>query len=152
MFPPTQRKSFIDNKKKFYKPSIEQSINGFVEEVSQEEAIRLKIQEMDIKNEKVGITAYPKIFKIENVRDENGKYIVTYKECYYKFKSIVKAVDCCFKMYFVFNIDYAFQAARFWKFVAHFFYEFDVDDVFVKSVISTFNKYLKTTYLMCSYY
>lgn len=55
MFPPTQRKAYATDKKNFYKPSIEKSIEGFVGVVENAEDIRGKLVELEKENQKVGL-------------------------------------------------------------------------------------------------
>lgn len=136
MFPPKQRKAYPENKHKFFKPSIMQSIEAFVQIINSAEDIKEKLIELRQQYGKVGLSLQPKIFKIRNYDD--GKYVVIYKEYYYSFNEFLLAVDCCFKLFFVFNAEYPFESIRFWKFVSIYFYNLPADDRDVISAVKEF--------------
>lgn len=141
LFPPTQKKSYKTDRKKFYKPSICQSISGFVEIVDNAEDIKDRLLQLEAEYLKVGLSIQPKIFKILNYED--GKYAVTYNEYYFGFNDILLATDCCFKMFFVFNLEYQFESQRFWKFIANFFFNIKVNDTEISLVTKEFRNFLK---------
>lgn len=141
MFPPTQKKSYKNDKKKFYKPSIGQSISGFIEVVDNAEDIKERLVQLETEYLKVGLSIQPRIFKMLNYDD--GKYAVIYNEYYFGFNDILLAIDCCFKMFFVFHLEYQFESQRFWKFIANFFFNIKVSDTEVTSVTKEFRHFLK---------
>lgn len=142
MFPPKQKVSYKDNKKKFYKPSIEQSIQGFIHTINSAEDIQEKVAELRQEYDKVNLKLQPMIFKMINFID--GKYAVVYNDYYFGFNDILLAVDCCFKMFYVFHLEFQFESIRFWKFLANFFYNIQVDDRSVLSVTKEFKQFLKS--------
>lgn len=116
-------------------------MDGFVQLIASAECIKPKLIELQQENAKVGLKVQPKIFKMEHFTDE--KYAVVYKDYYFAFNDILLAIDCCLKLCFVFNVQYPFKALRFWKFVAHFFYNMNTDDVDVISLTKEFKIYQK---------
>lgn len=142
MFPPQQRKPYLADKQKFYKPTINKSIEGFVQEVASAEDIDGKIESLLEEYSKVGDNVQPRIFK--NLSFVDGKYSVVFNEYYFAFNDILLAIDCCFKLFFVFNVQYPFESTRFWKFIAHFFYGIAVNDRDVISVAQEFRHILNS--------
>lgn len=56
------------------------------------------------------------------------KYILVYfDEIKYKFYSSLRAINCCFQIFFVFKLDYPIEARTFWTFIQEYFYNITVD-------------------------
>ena len=49
--------------------------------------------------------------------------LIFFDKIKYKFTSIVKAVDICFKIYQVFNLEYPPAAFVVWSFIQSYFYK-----------------------------
>lgn len=109
MLPPVQRRAYVVGQtKKFYKPSIEQSVSGFVQIVPSAEDIDQKVEDIAEQNQKVGLEVQPKNFKMKTYTE--GKYTVVYNDYFFKFNDILLAIECCFQLFFVFNAEYPFKS------------------------------------------
>lgn len=50
-------------------------------------------------------------------------FYVIFNKVYYKVESALKAIDICFKSFFVFNLHYTPQCEQIWYFMQTFIYE-----------------------------
>ncbi|XP_031340791.1 uncharacterized protein LOC116168916 [Photinus pyralis] len=78
-----------------------------------------------------------------------GENINNFKEMYvyfddlrYTFTSFLRAVDICFKIFFVFNLDFPVECSTFWSFVGHYFYE--IESVNCTSKIHVLSEEMRT--------
>lgn len=53
-----------------------------------------------------------------------NKIFVYFDEVKFEFNSVVRAVDVCFKIYHVLNLEYPKPSTTFWTFIENFFYKF----------------------------
>jgi hypothetical protein len=60
-----------------------------------------------------------------------SQIIIYFDEIKYKFFSVIKAIDLCFKIYHVFNIEYPIDSWNVWLFIQRFF--FNIKSKFDKS-------------------
>jgi len=49
-------------------------------------------------------------------------FYVVINKFYYKVESALKAIDICFKSFFVFNLNYPIQCEQIWYFIQTFFF------------------------------
>lgn len=66
--------------------------------------------------------------------------LVYFDEIKYKFFSVIKALDMCYKIYHVFNIEYPLESQNVWLFIQHYFYKmklkFDKPCPLINQIIS----------------
>jgi hypothetical protein len=80
-------------------------------------------------------------------------FYVYYFNTYYKFSSIIRAVDICFKIFQVFNLKYSIQSILVWTFIQHYFYnihcESDVTPVSTSTLVaqSLYFEHIKILFL-----
>lgn len=60
-----------------------------------------------------------------------------------KFKKLLRAVDICLKIFFVFNLQYPAACEQFWNFIQYFFYSIEPNKKDITSRISTIIETLK---------
>ncbi len=70
------------------------------------------------------------------------QFLVYFDSIYYTFLSFLAALDCCFKIYHVFNLKYAAASKNVWLFVELFFYKMCNKDCTgnIKVVVGEINK------------
>jgi len=119
LFVPTSKMTYTDSnvKKCLQKFSIKDSQNSFfiVSNTVVEIEEKLKIR----RNNKNPIQ--PCLLIVGTIPNPS-QILVYFDETKYKFFSIVKAMDMCFKIYHVFNIEYPLQSLNVWLFIQRFFY------------------------------
>lgn len=66
--------------------------------------------------------------------------IIYFDEIKYTFFSVIKAIDLCFKMYRVFNIEYPIESLNVWLFIQRYFFKikskFDKSCPLIHQIIS----------------
>lgn len=50
----------------------------------------------------------------------------------FPFKSVIRSVDCCFKIFHLFNLEYPKPCTTFWNFIETFFFEMKSKENFTK--------------------
>lgn len=136
LFVPTTKKAFTDlNRRKcFHKFSIKDSQNTFMivanTGIEVEEILKIR------KNDKIPIQ--PCLLVVGTILKPSQ--IMVYFDESYVFFSIIKALDMCFKIYHLFNIEYPIESISVWLFIQHFFYNiklpFDKPCPLIKQIIS----------------
>lgn len=67
--------------------------------------------------EKRGVTRQPQVVAVGDTVMSAKDYYLLYDEVIYHLDSLVKAIDICFKVFFVFNAEYPAEAADVWTFL-----------------------------------
>lgn len=105
---------------KFWKMSISDSIESFLVEVLDSSYVPKKInlvKEFCIwKNLKL----QPFIIFVNSTIPQ---FCVVYDGIFYSFNNFLVALDVCFKIFFIFNLEYPKQSYKFWLFIQNFFYK-----------------------------
>lgn len=129
--PPTARVTKRDNKKQFWKPSIGDSISSFVLEVASHDAIESSLQKIKSKYAEYNLNLQPLIL-IVGQEGTQKEFVTVFDGIFYKFQHFLSAVDCCFKLFFVFNVKYPMESMKVWIFIQQYFYniatQFDPSD------------------------
>ncbi|XP_029342241.1 uncharacterized protein LOC107885144 [Acyrthosiphon pisum] len=137
LFVPTTKKAFTDlnGRKCFHKFSIKDSQNTFMivanTAIEVEEILKIR------KNDKIPIQ--PCLLVVGTIL-KPSQIMVYFDESKYVFFSIIKALDMCFKIYHLFNIEYPIESISVWLFIQNFFYNiklpFDKPCPLIKQIIS----------------
>jgi len=137
LFVPTTKKAYIDSngKKCLQKFSIKDSQNSLVmvanTSVELEETMKARKQK--------NIPIQPCMLLVGTITNPS-EIIIYFDEIKYKFFSIVKAIDSCFKIYHVFNIEYPIESINVWLFIQHYFFniksKFDKSCPLINQIIS----------------
>lgn len=120
--PPTSRISKKDNKKLFWKPSIGDSISSFILEVASHNNIDTKLEEIKLKYVEYNLNLQPLILVVGE-EGAQKEFVTVFDGILYKFQHFLSAVDCCFKLFFVFNVKYPIESIKFWQFMQQYFYK-----------------------------
>lgn len=119
VFVPTSKKITrdADGKKNQIKYSIKDSQNSFI--VFKSTVCEIEDHIKSIHNEKRPVQ--PFIFIIGTPM--KPKEILVFFDCIkYKFFSIISAIDICFKIFHLFNLEYPPEACIVWLFIQKYFY------------------------------
>lgn len=69
-----------------------------------------------------------------------SQIIIYFDEIKYKFFSVIKAIDLCFKIYHVFNIEYPIESLNVWLFIQRYFFniksKYDKSCPIIQQIIS----------------
>lgn len=92
----------------------------------------------------MAITLQPFIMLVgSSFIDFNDIYIVV-DETKYKLTSVLKALDICFKIFQVFNLEYPKQSAKVWIFIQKYLYnvhtKYDGQDLSVETLVQSLNQ------------
>lgn len=122
---PTSGKTIKDDTKKIYiKYTIADSQNKFIVIAATPEDAEHQIQKMKIP----GNPVQPFLVIVGSL-EHPKQTLVYFDSIKYRFHNILKAVDCCFQFFFVFNLKYPPLCQIFWQFIQKHFYgintEFD---------------------------
>ncbi|XP_050539657.1 uncharacterized protein LOC126904573 isoform X2 [Daktulosphaira vitifoliae] len=140
---PTSRSYEIDsvtNKRRIVKTSISDARNSFLLKVASMNDLHVQIQlKIDIaykKKEKI----QPFICVAETNFDDINNIYVYFFNTYYKFSNTIRALDTCFKIFQVFNLQYPIQSSLVWTFIQKFIYDIhndcDIKSSSLTSIIS----------------
>lgn len=116
---PTIRQNYVDSEgnKCIKKFSIKDSQNSYV--IVAHTALELEEKLKIRKNSNNPIQ--PCLLIVGTIMNPS-EIMVYFDELKYKFFSIVKAIDMCFKIYHVFNIEYPLESTHVWLFIQRYYY------------------------------
>lgn len=119
LFSPPTKKTYInsDGNKCMIKFSIKDSQNSYV--IVANTALEL---EEKLKARKSSNNPIQPCLLIVGTIINPSEIMVYFDELKYKFFSIVKAIDLCFKIYHVFNLEYPLESINVWLFIQRYFY------------------------------
>jgi len=120
LFIPTSKKVTRDDngKKSFIKYSIKDSQNTFIIEATTPLELEVIIEKLKKQENNI----QPCILVVGSLL--NPKQILVYfDDVRYKLFSVYKAVDICFKLFHVFNLEYPNESSNVWLFLQVYFYE-----------------------------
>lgn len=119
LFVPTTKKTSIDSngRKCFHKFSIKGSQNSFM--IVANTAIEL---EEILKTRKTAKNPIQPCLLIAGTLSKPLQIMIYFDESKYVFFSIIKALDMCFKIYHLFNIEYPLEFVSVLLFIQRFFY------------------------------
>lgn len=103
--------------KKIWKISILDAVESVIIKVESVTGIRDIIQRKKHKLALYGKTVQP--LMIVHMK----QYIIIFDSIYFNFDNISKAIDCLFKIFQVFSLEYPIESRNFWQFIQQFFYE-----------------------------
>lgn len=94
------------------------------------------------KSLRTGERLQPYMIFVETDSQVTSFYVIINK-FYYRVESALKAIDICFKSFFVFNLKYPIQCEQIWYFIQKYFYEiitkFDKNVQSVNSIVNDLN-------------
>lgn len=137
LFVPTTKKTITDlnGKKSLHTFSIKDSQNTFM--IIANTAIELHEIMKSRKNANHPIQ--PCLLIVGTI-SKPSQIMIYFDESKYVFYSIIKALDMCFKIYHLFNIEYPLESKSVWLFIQLFFYniklQFDKPYPLIKQIIS----------------
>ncbi|XP_060868106.1 uncharacterized protein LOC132943234 isoform X2 [Metopolophium dirhodum] len=120
LFVPSSRKITRDDngKKSVIKYSIKDSQNTFIIEASTPLELEVIIEKLKKQENNI----QPCILVVGSLL--NPKQIIVYfDDVKYKLFSVFKAIDICFKLFHVFNLEYPYESSNVWLFLQNYFYE-----------------------------
>jgi len=76
----------------------------------------------------LGITVQPFVVVVGNINeaDSSMQYYTIIDDVHFLLETLLKAIDLCFKLFHVLNLEYSPQAQQVWHFFEHYF--FDISD------------------------
>lgn len=103
-----------------------------------------KLEDLKKKHFTASSTLQPMVIVVGPDIYQLSEFFVYFDGVLYKFKSFLKALDTCFKIFQVFNLKYPLACQNTWLFIQKFFFEietkFDINSYSVSTLIS----YLKS--------
>lgn len=79
----------------------------------------------------------PFIFGIGSSFNEAARYVVVINKIEYSFNSVLSAVDCCFKSFWVFNLNYTLECKLVWTFIQLAFYRIKSENDSISNTINS---------------
>lgn len=105
---------------KVWKVSIQDSVSSFHTTLEDWCLLGNVVEKIQEKSHEYGINIQPMIFSCEK---GEFTYAVKLDDIFYRSSSFIECLDACFKLFFVFDLDYPIQSKKFWEFIQLFFYE-----------------------------
>jgi len=137
---PTSKSSYIDRetkRKRYIKTSIAYGRESFLLYVSTLNDLYVQIQNRIDHCFNTKQKLQPFICIIGSNFVSCDEFYVYYFGTYYKFNNIVRAVDICFKIFQVLNLNYPHQSELVWTFIQKFIFQIDLNsDVQCSSLAS----------------
>jgi len=120
LFVPSSRKITRDDsgKKSFVKYSIKDSQNTFIIVASTPMELEVIIDKLKKQENNI----QPCILVVGSLLDPK-QILVYFDDIKYKLFTVFKAVDICFKLFHVFNLEYPHESSNVWLFLQNYFYE-----------------------------
>jgi len=141
LFVPTTKKAYIDSsgKRCLQKCSIKDSQNSLVMVANTVVELEENMKARKQKN----IPIQPCMLIVGTIINPS-QIIIYFDEIKYKFFSVIKAIDLCFKIYHVFNIEYPIESLNVWLFIQRYFFyiksKFDKSCPIIQQIISELKK------------
>ncbi|XP_063359972.1 uncharacterized protein LOC134655414 [Cydia amplana] len=120
---PTVKVPIKENgKKRFYKPSIVESQNSFILHVTNQSEIKNKLEQYQKMHLSRGTTFQPLVIAVGPTSKDLKDFYVAVESVLYKVDQLLKAVDVCFKVIHVTNVQYPLECLSVWSFIQKYFY------------------------------
>lgn len=103
--------------KKFWKPSIIESREGFVLHIVTISDLDRVIGERKVKFAELGFRIQPIIIIVGPTLTQIKEYLVWYDNINYKFDSFLMALDITFKLIFALNLKFNLESLQVWQFI-----------------------------------
>ncbi|XP_036148758.1 uncharacterized protein LOC105835274 isoform X2 [Monomorium pharaonis] len=137
--PPQARVKF--DKNKLWKPSIAESISGFILHIKTPGDIEIEIQQKRNKALELKQTVQPFIIIVGLSLRQIDSYYVVVDDVLYKLDNILKAIDICFKIFMVLDAQYPTECEQVWLFFQLYIYKQRTkNDKVIKSVLDFHEK------------
>lgn len=85
----------------------------------------------------MGLGCQPYIIGIGDSYLDLRKFFVIVENTFYSIDTFIKALDTCFKIYTVLNIEYALECEQVWIFIENFFYKLKTSKQKVSPTVSS---------------
>jgi len=133
----------MENNKKFLRRhTIQDSISSSVLHIKTINDLQARLENMSLNAIKENTTIQPFIVVVGiDLTSLTDFYIVIGKQTL-KFKSFLKALDCCFKTFHVFNLKYSNESILVWSFLQIYFYNITTSYDVKNASIIKFIEYL----------
>ncbi|CAG9791625.1 unnamed protein product [Diatraea saccharalis] len=122
MLPLLLSSPLVKSKKSSWRPSKQESMEGFITHVPREMDILETITKRKEKFFKIGVTFQPTIVIVGPRVSDIKKYFVLVNNIFYTVHSILQAVDVCFKLYLALNCTYPIECENVWNLIQKGFY------------------------------
>lgn len=106
-----------------WRPSKLECLQGFIHHIRSDTDIEATIATKREKLRALGLTVQPFIIIVGPSLSEISGHFIVVNDTFYKVKSIMEAVDYCFKIFLVLSAEYPLEAAPVWFFIQKAFYE-----------------------------
>lgn len=129
--------------KKIWKVSIGDAWNAFAFEVETVADIQTAINQRKTfcTEHKINIQPYIGIIGIDS---DKPQFCVVFDSLMYVFENFLNALDTCFKIFFVLNLDYPFECSKLWIFMQKFFFNISLSTDELTSDIIDFITFLNS--------
>ncbi|KAI0221940.1 hypothetical protein LSAT2_026801, partial [Lamellibrachia satsuma] len=107
----------LKSRKKKWKPSIAEGRKAFIDLQKRGTDLAAYLRKRREECQKRGVTRQPQILALGDTILVAKEFFLLYEEVIYEVDSLVKAVDICFKIFFVLNAQYPAEAADVWTFI-----------------------------------
>jgi hypothetical protein len=108
---------------KQYKHTISQAQQSFIQLISKTGDLNVKLSEIQEQYTAYNWKLQPMIFVVgKDLLNIESSYAV-YDGIFYKCEKFIDALDMCYKMYRLFNLDYQKASTLMWLFIQNYFYD-----------------------------
>lgn len=126
-------------KKKFWRPTIIESREGFALHVLTISDLDRAISDRKAKFAELGIRLQPMVIIIGSKLTEIKEYFVWYDDITYKFHSFLATLDITFKLIFALNLNFNVESLQVWQFVQKKMYNITTKyDLKIQSAVNAF--------------
>lgn len=112
-----------ENKKNYWRPTINNSQDSFILHVKTENDVLHAAELRSKMYKEMGLGCQPYVIAVGTEIKSLECFFVVLENILYKFDSALKAVDTCFKIFNVLNIMYPLESELVWIFIENFFYK-----------------------------
>lgn len=140
---PSCRISVKEARRKFWKPTISDSQNAQIMHIKTIGELEKMVENMKAKYKKMNLKIQPFVIVIGETIYDLKLFYAYVNNSYYKFNSFLKTVDFCFKLFQVFNFQYAKECQLVWLFIQKHFFNintaYDENSPIIATVVSSLN-------------
>lgn len=134
---------FLKKGSKRWKPSFAECREAYFINVNNLSDIETDIQRLYDRCKQNDLPRRPFLIGIGPDFNELKEFLVYFEDVYYRFKTFLKALDVCFKIFKTYNLSFPREAAGPWNLIAHCLYGLDVDGDYYQSKINRLSTQLR---------
>lgn len=129
--------------KKMWKPTIIESQRSFILHVKTINDLKIQLQSLREFYKSRNLTLQPLVIVVGLDLKNLTEFYVSYDNILFKLPTILKAIDCCFKIFHVFSLKYPLASNQCWTLIQILLFNISTEHDTINNNLNIIMKYLK---------